>query len=53
MLLMSYFPPRTESLPRAYEDQDLTLTLPEGKTIKEIRWLTVWSRTFSVDIPAQ
>jgi hypothetical protein len=43
-------PYRTESLSRAYEDQDLTLTLPEGKTIKEIRWLTVWSRSFSVRI---
>lgn len=47
----------TESLSRAYEDQDLTLTLPEGKTIKEIRWLTVWSRSFSeafgeVKVPA-
>ena len=39
---------RTESLSRSYEEQDLTLTLPEGKTIKEIRWLAVWSRAFGV-----
>jgi len=47
----------TESLSKAYRNQDLTLTLPEGRTLKEIRWLAVWSRTFTeslseVKIPA-
>jgi hypothetical protein len=45
-LLMSRH--RIEGFSRAYHGQDLTLTLPEGKTIKEVRWLTVWNRGFSV-----
>jgi len=39
---------RTESLSKAYRNRDLTLTLPEGKTLKEVRWVALWSNTFTV-----
>lgn len=39
---------RTDSLSRSYDKQDLTLTLPEGKTLKQVRWMSLWNRALSV-----
>ncbi|XP_076043060.1 DM13 and DOMON_DOH domain-containing protein skeletor isoform X2 [Oratosquilla oratoria] len=33
----------------AYSNQHITLTLPKGKTLKDIRWFSVWCDAFSVD----
>ena len=33
-----------------YRNQDLTLTLPDGKTLKDIKWISVWCRAFSVSV---
>lgn len=32
-----------------YNNQAVTITLPEGKTLKDIRWFSVWCRAFSVN----
>ncbi|XP_042220743.1 uncharacterized protein LOC121865425 isoform X2 [Homarus americanus] len=32
-----------------YSNQDVTLTLPEGKTLKDLKWLSVWCRAFAID----
>ncbi|KAG5674929.1 hypothetical protein PVAND_004873 [Polypedilum vanderplanki] len=34
---------------KRYINKDITLTLPEGKTLKDIRWFSVWCDEFSVD----
>jgi len=34
----------TERLAKSYDNQDLTLTLPEGKTLKELKWVTLLNR---------
>ncbi|XP_067138701.1 protein Skeletor, isoforms B/C-like [Centruroides vittatus] len=31
---------------KAYRNKDLLLKLPEGKTLKDIKWLAVWCRKF-------
>ncbi|XP_013778300.1 protein Skeletor, isoforms B/C-like [Limulus polyphemus] len=31
---------------KAYSNQNLVLKLPDGKTLKDIRWLAVWCRKF-------
>lgn len=40
----------------AYSNQNIVLRLPEGKTLRDIKWLSVWCREFKVnfgDIPIQ
>ncbi|XP_063596023.1 protein Skeletor, isoforms B/C-like [Penaeus indicus] len=32
-----------------YRNQDITLTLPDGKTLKDITWISVWCRAFAID----
>nr|XP_045605288.1 protein Skeletor, isoforms B/C-like isoform X1 [Procambarus clarkii] len=32
-----------------YSNQDVTITLPEGKTLKDITWFSIWCRAFAVD----
>lgn len=34
---------------RKYRKEDVTLTLPEGKTIRDIKWFSVWCDEFSVN----
>jgi len=33
----------------AYDGKDVTLTIPEGWKMNDIKWLSVWCRQFSVD----
>ncbi|XP_023219736.1 protein Skeletor, isoforms B/C-like [Centruroides sculpturatus] len=39
----------TEEVLREYKDKDIIITLPEGKKIKDIKWLSVWCEKFSVN----
>jgi len=39
---------RTNVLPR-YRNQDITLSLPEGKSLQNLRWFSVWCDEFSVN----
>jgi len=32
-----------------YKTKDVVLTLPNGRTLKEVRWLSVWCRAFDVN----
>lgn len=32
-----------------YRNKDITLTLPEGKTLRDIKWFSIWCDEFSVD----
>ncbi|XP_063880815.1 protein Skeletor, isoforms B/C-like [Scylla paramamosain] len=32
-----------------YRNKDVTLTLPEGKTLKDIKWISIWCRAYSID----
>lgn len=34
---------------RRYRNEDITLSLPEGKTLRDIRWFSVWCDDFSVN----
>lgn len=34
---------------KRYRKKDITLTLPEGKTLCDIKWFSVWCDEFSVD----
>lgn len=34
---------------RKYRNKDITLTLPEGKTLRDIKWFSVWCDEFSVN----
>lgn len=34
---------------KRYRNKDITLTLPEGKTLRDIAWFSVWCDEFSVD----
>lgn len=34
---------------RRYNKKDITLTLPEGKTLRDIKWFSIWCDEFSVD----
>jgi hypothetical protein len=34
---------------KRYINKDITLTLPEGKTLKDIKWFSVWCDEFAVD----
>jgi hypothetical protein len=34
---------------KRYNNKDITLTLPEGKTLKDIKWFSVWCDEFAVD----
>lgn len=38
----------TNVLPR-YRNKHITLTLPEGKTLQNIRWFSVWCDEFAVN----
>lgn len=33
----------------AYRSKDVTLTLPKGVSVKDLRWVSIWCRRFSVD----
>ncbi len=33
----------------AYSNQNIVLRLPEGKTLRDIKWLSVWCREFKVN----
>ncbi|XP_067142966.1 protein Skeletor, isoforms B/C-like isoform X2 [Centruroides vittatus] len=39
----------TEEVLREYKGKDIIITLPEGKKIKDIKWLSVWCEKFSVN----
>lgn len=39
---------RTNVLPR-YVNKHITITLPEGKTLQNIRWFSVWCDEFAVN----
>ncbi|KAF2366389.1 DM13 domain [Trinorchestia longiramus] len=32
-----------------YRNKDVTLTLPEGITLKDVKWISVWCRAFAID----
>lgn len=34
---------------KRYRGKDITLTLPEGKTLRDIKWFSVWCDEFSVN----
>lgn len=34
---------------RKYRHKDITLSLPEGKTLRDIKWFSVWCDDFSVN----
>ena len=34
---------------QSYNGKDIVLTLPSGKTLKDVRWLSVWCRAFDVN----
>lgn len=34
---------------RRYRKEDVTLSLPEGKTLRDIKWFSVWCDDFSVN----
>jgi hypothetical protein len=34
---------------KSYNNQDLVLTLPDGKTLDDIKWLAVWCRSFAAN----
>lgn len=34
---------------RRYRNKDITLSLPEGKTLRDIKWFSVWCDEFSVN----
>lgn len=39
---------------KKYRNKDITLTLPEGKTLRDIKWFSIWCDEFSVnfgDVP--
>ncbi|KAA0195330.1 hypothetical protein HAZT_HAZT002924 [Hyalella azteca] len=38
----------TQPLKR-YRNKDVTLTLPEGITLKDVKWISVWCRAFAID----
>ncbi|XP_075148587.1 DM13 and DOMON_DOH domain-containing protein skeletor isoform X1 [Haematobia irritans] len=37
------------SLTKRYRNKDITLTLPEGMTLKDIKWFSVWCDEFAVN----
>ena len=39
----------TASLTRRYRNKDITLSLPDGKTLKDIKWFSVWCDEFAVN----
>ncbi|EDW23844.1 GL23703 [Drosophila persimilis] len=39
----------TASLTRRYRNKDITLSLPEGKTLRDIKWFSVWCDEFAVN----
>ncbi|XP_018341268.1 PREDICTED: protein Skeletor, isoforms B/C isoform X2 [Trachymyrmex septentrionalis] len=39
----------TTSLLKRYRKKDITLTLPDGKTLNNIKWFSVWCDEFSVN----
>ncbi|XP_020817377.1 protein Skeletor, isoforms B/C isoform X1 [Drosophila serrata] len=39
----------TASLTRRYRNKDVTLSLPEGKTLRDIKWFSVWCDEFAVN----
>lgn len=34
---------------KRYRNSDITLSLPEGKTLREIKWFSIWCDEFSVN----
>lgn len=34
---------------KRYRNKDITLSLPEGKTLRDIKWFSVWCDEFSVN----
>ncbi|XP_066600483.1 protein Skeletor, isoforms B/C isoform X2 [Prorops nasuta] len=43
------FPGRDPPELRAYDNVDVILKLPQGKKLRDIKWLSVWCRRFTVD----
>ncbi|KAL7731008.1 hypothetical protein ACLKA6_014229 [Drosophila palustris] len=39
----------TASLTRRYRNKDITLSLPEGKTLRDVKWFSVWCDEFAVN----
>ena len=34
----------SQDILRRYSQKDIVLTLPSGKTVKDVKWLSVWCR---------
>ncbi|XP_063988735.1 protein Skeletor, isoforms B/C isoform X1 [Diachasmimorpha longicaudata] len=43
------YPGRDPPVLKAYNNTDVILRLPQGKRIRDIKWLSVWCRRFTVD----
>ncbi|XP_017847910.1 protein Skeletor, isoforms B/C [Drosophila busckii] len=39
----------TAALTRRYRNKDITLSLPEGKTLRDVKWFSVWCDEFAVN----
>lgn len=39
----------SSELTRRYRNKDITLSLPDGKTLRDIKWFSVWCDEYSVD----
>lgn len=39
----------TAALTRRYRNKDITLSLPDGKTLSNIKWFSVWCDEFAVN----
>lgn len=33
----------------AYNNQDITISLPDGLTLRDIKWIAVWCREYEVN----
>lgn len=34
---------------QSYREKDVVLSLPSGKTLRDVRWISVWCRAFDVN----
>lgn len=39
----------TAALTRRYRNKDITLSLPEGKTLRDVKWFSVWCDEYAVN----
>ena len=36
---------------RAYYNEEIIVTMPQGKTVRDLKWLSIWCITFKVGVP--